>query len=90
MSERTTASQIEQRLKEALSAASVTVADESHLHRNHPEAIRSGGGHFRVEVVASCFEGRTRLECHQLVYSALEKEFSGIHALSIKTSVPTG
>ena len=47
------------------------------------------GDHFRAEVVSDRFEGLSRIEQHQLVYSIFGTEIGGpIHALSIKTSTP--
>ncbi|HEY0631454.1 MAG TPA: BolA family protein [Thermoleophilaceae bacterium] len=47
------------------------------------------GDHFRAEVVSDRFEGLSRIEQHQLVYSVFGTEIGGaIHALSIKTSTP--
>ena len=47
------------------------------------------GDHFRAEVVSERFEGLSRIEQHQLVYSIFGDQVGGpIHALSIKTSTP--
>ena len=40
----------------------------------------------RVEVASPAFEGKTRLQCHRLVYDILDEELKGgVHALSVKT-----
>ena len=79
---------IEDRLREALSAAFVEVIDESHLHAGHAGA-RSGGGHFRATIVSDQFEGLSAVQAQRVVYAALAAEMgSEIHALSIKT-IPT-
>ncbi|HBZ71401.1 MAG TPA: BolA family transcriptional regulator [Deltaproteobacteria bacterium] len=79
---------IEAKLQERLAAAHVEVVDESHLHAGHAGA-RGGGGHFRVLVVSSRFEGLARLAAQRLVYEALSDEMGGeIHALSIRTLTP--
>ena len=46
--------------------------------------VPSDGG--RVEVTSPAFEGKTRIQCHRLVYEALEHELkNGVHALSLRT-----
>lgn len=48
------------------------------------------GDHFQVRVVASAFEGLTRVERHQLVYRALGAAVDGrtIHAIALETLTP--
>ncbi|NDA14643.1 MAG: BolA family transcriptional regulator [Gammaproteobacteria bacterium] len=76
------------RLRITLSAESVEIEDQSHLHAGHAGAA-SGGGHYDVVVVASAFEGLNTLARHRLVYDAvsdlMKKE---IHALSIQAFSP--
>jgi stress-induced morphogen len=68
------------RIESALPGAHVSVED-----------LTGGGDHFRAEVVSDRFEGLTRIEQHKLVYGVFGDEVGGpIHALSIKTSTPTG
>ncbi|MEC9079093.1 MAG: BolA family protein [Pseudomonadota bacterium] len=72
------------RIREHLSAESVEIEDQSHLHAGHAGAA-GGGGHYEVTIVASCFKGLNTLARHRLVYGAvgdlMKKE---IHALSIQ------
>ena len=72
------------RVREYLSAESVEIEDQSHLHAGHAGAA-GGGGHYEVTIVASCFKGLNTLARHRLVYEAvgdlMKKE---IHALSIQ------
>jgi BolA protein len=79
---------IAERLRITLSAESVEIEDQSHLHAGHAGAA-SGGGHYDVVVVASAFEGLNTLARHRLVYDAvsdlMKKE---IHALSIQAFSP--
>ena len=79
---------LESRLREALEATHVEVIDESHLHAGH-EGAKSGGGHFRAVIVSSRFEGMSRVQAQQLVYSVVD-DWMGkeIHALSMRTMVP--
>lgn len=80
---------IAERLRVTLSAESVEIEDQSHLHAGHAGAA-SGGGHYDVVVVASAFEGLNTLARHRMVYDAvsdlMKKE---IHALSIQAFSPS-
>ena len=76
-------------LRDALSATRVDVEDESAQHAGHAGAT-SGGGHYRVTVVSSLFEGKTLVARHRLVYDALAKEMQReIHALALTTLTPS-
>lgn len=45
--------------------------------------------HYEVTVVASSFEGKSRVEQHQMVYRALGELMNGpVHALALKTFTP--
>jgi len=78
---------IEQRLRERLGAEHVDVWDDSGRHIGHAGA--NGGGHFRLRVVSSRFEGRSRLQSQRLVYEALgDLMVSDIHALQMQTLTP--
>ena len=71
-----------------LEPVAVEIADESAQHAGHAGA-RSGGGHFRLAIVASRFAGCRTMERHRLVYDALGPLMKGeIHALSISASIP--
>ena len=79
---------IEAKLRERLQAEHVELLDESHLHAGHPGAA-SGAGHFRATIVASCFEGLSRVAAQRLVYEAVDDEMgTHIHALAMHTSAP--
>jgi len=67
----------------------VQVEDESALHAGHAGAA-SGGGHYRVTVVSSLFEGKNPVQRHRLVYDALAEEMQqAIHALALTTLTPS-
>jgi BolA protein len=79
---------IRERLLEALEPELLEIDDESHLHAGHAGA-RDGRGHFRVIVVSPAFAGRTRIQRHQLVYTALGALMqTDIHALSLQALAP--
>ncbi len=84
-----TAEKIVALLRQALAATHVEVEDESAQHVGHAGAA-SGGGHYRVTVVSSQFEGKTLVARHRLVYDALAKEMQrDIHALALTTLTPS-
>ncbi len=83
------AQRIRERLTAALNPEQLEIADESHRHAGHPGSRPGGETHFRVEIVATAFEGKSRLERQRLVYAALKDEMSQqIHALSLVTRAP--
>ncbi len=80
---------IEARLAEALAPARLDVVDESHLHAGHAGASLGGETHYRLNVVAEAFAGKSRVERHRLVNDALKPAFErGLHALAIRASAP--
>ena len=81
-------SRIETALRTALAPSSLSLVDESHLHRGHAGAA-SGRGHYRVRVVSAAFSGKAPLARHRQVYSALGALMeTDIHALSIEALSP--
>ena len=86
----TVADTIEQKLTETLSPSSLEVIDESHKHAGHAGSRPEGETHFRVEIIAPVFEGKSRVERQRLVYGVLSEEMGGpIHALALKTLSPS-
>lgn len=52
--------------------------------------VRGDGHHFEALIVSYAFEGKTRVQRHQLVYATLgERMREEIHALSMKTFAPS-
>jgi BolA family transcriptional regulator, general stress-responsive regulator len=77
------------RLKEALDPISLDVVDESDRHAGHAGARQGGGTHYRIRVVSTRFERRSRVERHRLVYDLLTAEFAdGLHALAVVAKAP--
>jgi BolA protein len=75
---------IEERLRSALDPEELQIIDDSAAHAGHAGA-RGGGGHFNVLIVSKAFAGKTLLQRHRLVYTALSDLLpTAIHALSIK------
>ena len=51
--------------------------------------VEGDGQHFQALIVSREFEGRSRVQRHQLVYAALgERMREEIHALSMRTVTP--
>ena len=70
-----------------LSPLALTIEDESHRHAGHAGA--RDGGHFRLDIVATAFAGKSTLARHRLVYDAAGDLMRGrIHALAIRARAP--
>ncbi len=53
--------------------------------------LTGDGTHFEVVVESESFSGKSRLQQHRMVYATLGDSMEGaIHALSIRTRVPSG
>ena len=77
------------KLTEGLSPERLEIEDEGHLHAGHAGAREHGGGHYRVTVVSSAFEGMGSVARHRKVYALLEDELkSRVHALALTTLTP--
>ena len=77
------------KLREAFSPESLDVQDESHLHEGHAGHRPGGETHFRVYIVSSAFEGKTRIERHRMINATLAGELAGsVHALAIHAQAP--
>lgn len=71
-----------------LAPQQLEILDESHKHAGHAGA-RSGGGHFKLTIVSSLFDGKGLLQRHRMVYDALGSAMqTDIHALTIKALTP--
>lgn len=73
---------LEERLRSALAPDSLEIIDESAAHAGHAGARE--GGHFTVRIVSAAFAGKTLIQRHRLIYTALADLMRrDIHALSI-------
>lgn len=80
---------IAETLQAELAPQALEVIDESHLHAGHMGARPEGETHFRLNVVAAAFEGKSRVERHRLVNAILEPAFQrGLHALALRVRTP--
>lgn len=56
---------------------------------NSQVTVQGDGQHFEADIVCADFEGKSRIQRHQMVYAVLgDKMKSEIHALSMKTRTP--
>ncbi|MFP6664076.1 MAG: BolA family protein [Deltaproteobacteria bacterium] len=79
---------IEGLLREKLTPTRLEVEDDSASHAGHAGASE-GGGHFNVTIVAPAFAGRSRVERHRMVYTALGDMMpTEIHALAVRAFTP--
>jgi len=70
------AAEIERLIREALPDATVAIRD-----------LAGDGDHYAATVVSPSFKGKSRVEQHQIVYSALKGNMGGVlHALALQTS----
>ena len=68
--------EIESMIREALPDAKVEVKD-----------LAGDGNHYSANVVSAAFAGKSRVQQHQMVYSALKGRMGGVlHALALTTS----
>lgn len=81
---------IEETLRLGFAPVYLKVADDTLRHAGHAGAA-SGGGHYRVTLVSTAFEGKSRLEQHRMVYAALGGMIGReIHALALTTIPASG
>jgi BolA protein len=77
------------KLMAAFAPESLHVEDESHLHQGHAGHRPGGESHFRLYIVSSAFKGKSRLERHRMINTALANEMKGrVHALAIHAQAP--
>jgi len=73
----------------ALNALELDIVDESHLHAGH-SGNPGNASHFRATIVAECFNHRTMIAQHRLVYDLLRDLIPHpIHALALTTRAPS-
>ena len=84
-----TADIITEKLTSAFSPQSLDVVDESHLHAGHAGSREGGQTHYRVYIVSNAFEGKSRVDRHRMINTALAAELAGsVHALAIHAAAP--
>ncbi len=72
------ASEIERLIKASLPDAKVEICD-----------LAGDGDHYSATVTSAAFRGKSRVQQHQMVYSALQGQMGGaLHALALQTQAP--
>ena len=80
---------ITRKLTEAFAPESLSVVDESDQHQGHAGHRPGGETHYRVYIVSQAFRGKSRLDRHRMINSALAAELTGgVHALAIHAQAP--
>lgn len=70
--------QIEQLLRHAFPDAQIEIKD-----------LAGDGDHWSARIVSAAFRGKTRVQQHQMVYSAIGPQMGAeLHALALQTSIP--
>ena len=70
------AGEIERLIKSSIPDAQVTIRD-----------LAGDGDHYAATVTSAAFKGKSRVQQHQMVYSALQGRMGGVlHALALTTS----
>lgn len=73
-----TASEIEKRIRMALPDARIELRD-----------LAGDDNHWAATIISEQFRGKSRVQQHQIVYSALQGDMGGaLHALALQTGVP--
>jgi len=72
------AAEIERLIKTGIPDAQVSIQD-----------LRGDGDHYAALIVSAAFEGKSRVQQHQMVYDALQGRMGGeLHALALQTATP--
>lgn len=72
------AADIEKYILESIPDANVRIED-----------LRGDGDHYAAYIESASFEGKSRIQQHQMVYAALKGKMGGeLHALALQTSTP--
>ncbi|MEX0923292.1 MAG: BolA family transcriptional regulator [Rhodovibrionaceae bacterium] len=70
--------EIESLIKQGIPDARITIED-----------LRGDGDHYAAYVVSAAFQGKSRVQQHQMVYQALQGRMGNeLHALALQTSAP--
>jgi BolA protein len=77
------------KLTAAFAPQSLRVENESHLHEGHAGHRPGGESHYRLYIVSEAFSGKSRVERHRMINTALASELKNqVHALAIHAQAP--
>ncbi len=72
------------KLQLELNPSFIEIRDDSEKHKGHSGYKQTGNTHFHLDIVSKIFKGKSKIECHKLIYTILKEELqTQIHALSI-------
>lgn len=72
------AEEIKEMIQTGIPGCEVTITD-----------LRGDGDHYAAHIISESFQGKTRVQQHQMVYQALQGKMGNeLHALAIQTSTP--
>jgi BolA protein len=84
-----TRDRIIEKLTASFAPLQLDVVDESDRHAGHAGSRPGGETHYRVHIVSEAFRGKSRVERHRMVNTALAAELAGgVHALAIHAAAP--
>ncbi|WP_303981330.1 BolA family transcriptional regulator [Dongia mobilis] len=77
------------KLRAAFDPEQLNVIDETNQHHGHAGWKESGETHFKVEITAAAFAGKSRVDRQRLVYGVLAEDLAGpVHALALVVRAP--
>jgi BolA family transcriptional regulator, general stress-responsive regulator len=77
------------KLQAAFAPEHLNVIDETNQHYGHAGWKESGETHFKVEITAAAFAGKSRVDRQRLVYGVLAEDLAGpVHALALVVKAP--
>ena len=77
---------LRERLQVHFQPLALEIHDDGAQHRGHGH---EGHGHYSVQIIATAFASKSRLERHRMIYAALgDLRQADIHALSIRALAP--
>ena len=80
---------ISEKLSEAFKPLELKVENESHHHSGHSGDDGSGESHWRIDITADVFTGKSRVERQRMINQALAFELkNNIHALAMTVKAP--
>ncbi|MBX2834080.1 MAG: BolA family transcriptional regulator [Micavibrio sp.] len=79
--------EIRRKIVQEFSPSRLEIINESSKHKGHAGDNGTGESHFKLIIASKTFYGKSKIECHTLIYSCLKELMdSKIHALSITTT----
>ena len=77
------------KLEAALQPDVLEIVDDSESHRGHGGYREGGESHFNMKIIATEFEGVSRVARQRMVFDVLKEELAGpVHALSLRCLSP--